>query len=66
MRFRAIVLCLFYGIMPWQVYETTCHYKGMSYAKHLTMNLRYALDWAFFRETEDDIAFEKKINPTWF
>ena len=65
MRLRAIWSCLFFGLMPWQLYERTCHYKGMSYTMHLTYNLRYALDWVCFRETDAEREFEKEVNPTW-
>jgi hypothetical protein len=65
MRLRAIVCCLWFGTMPWWVYEKSCHYQGMSYMKHLLLNYEQVLVWLFFRETEEDREFERKVNPTW-
>ncbi len=62
MRLRAIACALFYGIAPWQVYEKTCHYEGMSYWAHLRMNLGVAWRWLTGRETQEDIEFEVETN----
>lgn len=41
-RPRAILCCFWFGLLPWQFYETQCHYAGISYRPHLWMNLRRA------------------------
>ncbi len=64
LKFRplAIFYCLFYGILPWFLYEKECHYKGMSYLEHLIMNLDVIRDWLYGNPTIADIKFEIKIN----
>lgn len=59
MRLGAIVKALFFGVMPWRVYERDCHYEGMSYLAHLALNLRLAARWLCRRETTADIEFER-------
>jgi hypothetical protein len=61
-RINAIACALWYSILPWGLYEKECHYKEMSYWRHLTLNLQYAWRWLTFSETADDIAFEEKAN----
>lgn len=43
-RFRAVFNCLYFGILPYWLYEKRCHYKGgkdvgETYFEHLKMNL---------------------------
>jgi len=64
MRARAIACALWYGILPWWMYEDRCHYPGMTYLQHLRLNLRYAWTWISGRETTDDVAFELSTNST--
>lgn len=59
MRIRAVARGLFYGLLPWRLYERECHYAGNSYWWHLRENLRLALRWASWRETKEDRQFEK-------
>lgn len=65
MRLRAIFCCVWFSLMPWQVYEASCHYCGMTYYQHLKLNLDSLLTWVTFRETQEDIMFEKETNTSW-
>jgi hypothetical protein len=65
MRLRAIVSCLYFGIMPWQLYESSCHYKGTGYWRHLCLNLVQSCIWLAGYEEKDDIDFEAEVNPSW-
>lgn len=60
-RVKAIVCALYYGILPWWMYENKKHFEG-SYLHHLFINIGYAAMWLFFMETEDDRRFEKLVN----
>ena len=62
MRRRAIGCALYYGIMPWWVYEDESHYD-CGYVRHLLLNLGYAARWACRREREEDREFERSVNP---
>ena len=66
-RLRAIFCCLYFGIMPWQVYEKDHHYKGMSYWNHLVMNLEMAWQWIGQLDTitQEELDFEREVNPSW-
>lgn len=65
MRLRAIFCCLYFGVMPWQLYETAKHYEGWSYLRHLRLNINQALIWLTFRETDNDCKFEQEVNTNW-
>lgn len=41
-KIKEVGQCLFYGIMPYWVYERRCHYD-CTYWQHLLINLRYAI-----------------------
>lgn len=62
MRLRAIASALWFGILPWWLYESKCHYQGMAYRAHLWMNLKMTARWASFREDEEDRDFERSTN----
>lgn len=61
-RLRAIASALFYGISPWQFYESKKHYAPWGYWTHLRVNLRVAGRWLMFRETTEDRKFEREVN----
>lgn len=61
MRARAILSCLYYGLMPWWVYERHRHYT-CSWWAHLVINAKYAWRWITFREDEEDRTFERETN----
>ena len=67
MRGRAIVCALWFGVLPWWVYERRCHHPGEGYLAHLVRNVAYALLWATWREDDGDRAFELLTNgrPPW-
>ena len=67
LRIRAIFCCLYFGTMPWRVYEKECHYEGVSYLSHLWMNLETAWHWVWLTDeiTQEYIDFEKEVNPSW-
>jgi hypothetical protein len=62
MRLRAIGCCLYYGLVPWQLYEDQCHYAPWGYWRHLRENLIYGLRWLTFRDRPEDRAFEVQVN----
>lgn len=64
MKLRAIFCCTYFSIVPWWVYEKEKHYER-TYWKHLKLNWKQAMIWLTGKETEDDIEFEKEINPDW-
>jgi hypothetical protein len=65
LRARAIWFALKYGVLPWWIYESECHYEAAGasgYVPHLRVNLRLAWRWATFAESADDVAFEDEVN----
>ena len=38
-RLKSIGECLFYGVLPWWMYEKKCHHEGWTYWRHLWENL---------------------------
>ncbi len=64
MRIRAIVCCLWFGVMPSWVYEVKCHYKD-GWCSHLFRNLKQAWKWISFQESAQDREFEKNTNASW-
>lgn len=66
-RLRAILCSLWFGILPWWLYEEECHYRPWGYWRHLAHNLAYALTWAASRERDFDRWFEREVNirPRW-
>jgi hypothetical protein len=62
MRTRAIICCLWYGLLPWWCYEQQCHYAGESYGAHLLRNLCCAWRWLRGRQWFGDIRFEIEVN----
>lgn len=67
MRRRAIACALWFGMLPWWLYEAECHYRPWGWWRHLVHNLRYAWAWATWRETAKDWLFEIEANarPQW-
>jgi hypothetical protein len=63
-RIRAIFCALWFGIMPYWVYERHCHYRR-GYWKHLKLNLETAMLWILFREKPSWHQFERDVNPSW-
>ena len=64
MRIRAIFCCIYFSIVPWWIYEKKKHY-GTNYLKHMKLNLTQIKVWLLKQETQEDIEFEKEVNPTW-
>lgn len=65
-RYRAVFCCLWFGVLPWWVYEAKPHYD-CGYWAHLWLNLRYAWVWITGMETPEDDEFERTVNarPNW-
>lgn len=61
-RARAIYYCLKFGLLPWQLYESECHYAGWSYWQHLMINMELAWTWLSRQEDADLIEFERETN----
>lgn len=64
-RLRAIWCCIWFGLVPWPVYERKCHYSGMTYIQHLMLNVEFVAIWITGKELHSDWEFEKKTNPSW-
>ena len=64
MRIRAIFCCIYFSIVPWWIYEKKKHYRR-TYWKHLKLNFGQIKTWLLKQETQEDIDFEKEVNPTW-
>ncbi len=64
-RARAIFCCIWFGTMPWRLYETKKHYRR-SYLLHLKLNWGSALMWLTNYEVDkEELEFEQKVNPSW-
>ena len=63
-RIKAIFLSVWFGVLPWWMYEKKKHHKG-GYFYHLKINLVYAKRWLLFKETEGDRKFEKEVNENY-
>lgn len=71
-RIRAIASALWFGTLPWWVYEPKPHENYHSYShwlSHLVNDYCYVAKWITFRETDKDWEFEAEVNPApqrWF
>lgn len=64
-RARAIFCCIWFGTMPWRLYETKKHYRR-SYLLHLKLNWGSAYMWLTnYRVDKEDVDFEREVNPSW-
>ena len=64
-RARAIFCCIWFGTMPWRLYETKKHYRR-SYLLHLKLNWGSAYMWLTnYRVDKEDVDFERGVNPSW-
>jgi hypothetical protein len=64
-RARAIFCCIWFGTMPWGLYEKKKHYRR-SYLLHLKLNWGMVLVWLTSRKVDtDEIEFEQEVNPSW-
>jgi len=50
--------------MPWWIYEKKKHYRK-TYWKHIKLNFAQIKTWLLREETQEDMDFEKEVNPTW-
>lgn len=64
-RARAIFCCIWFGTMPWQVYELEKHYE-YDYYSHLKLNWFSAWNWMTSQNIDtDELKFEQEVNPSW-
>jgi len=64
-RARAIFCCIWFGTMPWRLYETKKHYRR-SYFLHLKLNWRMPWVWLTSLKVDtEEIEFEQEVNPSW-
>tara|TARA_X000000950_G_C13836300_1_gene628335 strand:- start:956 stop:1231 length:276 start_codon:yes stop_codon:yes gene_type:complete len=64
-RIRAIFCCIWFGTMPWQLYEHKKHY-GYDYLSHLKLNWKMVLVWLTSLKIDaEELEFEQKANPDW-
>ena len=64
-RTRAIFCCIWFGTMPWQLYESEKHYE-YDYYSHLKLNWGSAWMWLTSRKIDkEELEFEHEVNPSW-
>jgi len=64
-RARAIFCCIWFGTMPWQLYEHKKHYE-YDYWSHLKLNWKMVLVWLTSLKIDaEELEFEQKANPDW-
>lgn len=64
-RARAIFCCIWFGTVPWRLYETKKHYRR-SYLLHLKLNWGSAYAWLTnYKVDKEEIEFEQEVNPSW-
>ena len=64
-RTRAIYCCIWFGTMPWQLYESEKHYE-YDYYSHLKLNWGSAWMWLTSRKIDkEELEFEHEGNPSW-
>lgn len=64
-RARAIFCCIWFGTMPWQLYESEKHYE-YDYYSHLKLNWGTAWTWLTSRKIDkEEFEFEQEVNPNW-
>jgi hypothetical protein len=65
MRLKGIWCCLWFGTMPWRLYEKKKHYRR-GYWKHLKLNWGTVWMWLTQRTVgKSFVDFENQINPSW-
>ena len=65
MRLKGIWCCIWFGTMPWRLYEKKKHYRR-GYWKHLKLNWGTVWMWLTKRKVgKSYVEFENQINPSW-
>ena len=70
-RLVSIFNCLWFGLLPYYIYERECHYKySQTYLNHAKYNLRLAKDLLLLKEEEKlhsffKIKFKKYFRFQW-
>jgi hypothetical protein len=65
-RIRAIFCCIWFGTMPWQLYENEKHYE-YDYWSHLKLNWRMLWVWlTSWKLDAEELEFEHEVNSTWW
>ena len=64
-RARAIFCCIWFGTMPWRLYESKKHYE-YNYWSHVKLNWGMVWVWLTSRKVDtEEIGFEQEVNPSW-
>lgn len=64
-RIRAIFCCIWFGTMPWRLYENKKHYE-YDYVSHLKLNWNMVLVWLTSLKIDaEELKFEQEVNPSW-
>ena len=64
-RARAIFCCVWFGTMPWWLYESKKHYE-YGYFSHLKLNWKMVFVWLTNLKIDvEELEFEEKANPNW-
>ena len=65
MRLKAMWCCMWFGTMPYRVYEKKKHYRR-GYWKHLKLNWGTVWMWLTHKKvTRSFVDFEKETNTSW-
>ena len=65
MRLKAMWCCMWFGTMPWRIYEKKKHYRR-GYWKHLKLNWGTVWMWLTHKKvTRSFVDFEKETNTSW-
>ena len=65
MRLKAMWCCMWFGTMPYRVYEKKKHYRR-GYWKHLKLNWGTVWMWLTHKKvTQSYVDFEKQTNTSW-
>lgn len=64
-RARAIFCCIWFGTMPWRLYEKKKHYQ-YDYVSHLKLNWQMVWVWlTTWKMDTEELEFEHEVNPSW-
>jgi hypothetical protein len=65
MRVKAMWCCIWFGTMPYRVYEKTCHYRR-GYLGHLKLNWGTVWMWVTSGQVRKSfVDFENETNSNW-
>jgi len=62
LRLKAILDCIYFGLVPYWVYEERSHYGDTvkDYFYHIKINARVAWAWITFKESQEMVYLAKQ------